>query len=127
MGPSYHLLNLLLSLAPSFGQWQNMQPGQGEDQWLQHPYLQVPKERWGYNFSPDVNADCTAAFGPKPSGPWAGCTSYVPGENGLEAMINLPRRGLKPDLQEHEEKHAQGFVHPDQQILDEYSRQQGIK
>lgn len=126
MGESLSLLNLLLFLAPQMGNWQNMHQD-GRDTWVQHPFLQVPKERWGYTYSDNVNQDCSNAFGPNPTNPWGGCTSYIPGENGLEAMFTLPRRGLRPSLQEHEEKHADGYVHPDQQILDEYRKQQGIK
>lgn len=74
--------------------------------------MQVPKERWIYNREADVNKACANIFGPHSgTGQYNGCVSFTPDDtNGLYANIYT---GKKPGFaQEHEEQHADGWIHP---------------
>lgn len=108
------VLMLLLRMAGDAYPWTKPEKGLDDYQWQHNEYLRVPRERTGYVHSPDVNADCAGHFGPYAggAGKYNGCTVFMPDmDTGLNAMIYLPKRRPGP-IQEHEEKHAQGWVHP---------------
>lgn len=111
MGNSLDLIKLLVSVASGVTPWSEVKKFD-DDVWTHNPYMQVPKERQIHYPESDVDKVCSAMLGKYSNGgKYSGCVTYTPDDTqGLYANIHTSKKpGFTMD---HEQKHAEGWVHP---------------
>lgn len=102
---------MLIQVAGTASPWSKPEYD-GQDWWTKNPYMEVPKNRQIQSYESDVNATCSGIFGAYSNGgKYGGCVSYGTDDEGIMSTLYLPKRP-KPDLREHEERHAGGWLHP---------------
>ena len=93
-------------------------PEYSQGYWWHHvPTFDVPREKWTYEQVDDVDAACSAEFG---DGRRAGCVAWYQADP-MEDVGIYPRiitgKDPAPELLRHEERHAQGWLHPSMSLL----------
>lgn len=96
-------------------------PEKTNGHWWNHvPALSAPKENWGYEQVDDANKECSSIFGETPGKKFNGCVGWYQADP-MEDVGIYPRiitgKNPTPALLQHEERHAEGWLHPSSSLL----------